>query len=134
MKTKTIICPERVRRVPHQFSWIDHRLVRERYIQGPSPQALSLYLFLCTVADAQGMSYYSDASAAKLLCLEPAQVREARRELMKAGLVAYRSPLYQVLSLDPPPPPGEAAAGQPRTGQVRSIGQILQAMIKEGGR
>jgi hypothetical protein len=61
------------------------------------------------------------------------QVREARRELMKAGLVAYRSPLYQVLSLEPPAP-GEAAAGQPRTGQARSIGEILQAMIKEGGR
>ena len=132
MKSKTIICPERVRRVPRQFSWIDHRLVRERHIQGPSPQALSLYLFLCTVADAQGLSYYSDASAAGLLSLEPAQVREARRELMKAGLVAYRSPLYQVLSLEPPP--GEASSGQARTGQVRSIGEILQALIKEGGR
>lgn len=136
MKTKTIICPERVRRVPRQFSWIDHRLVRERHIQGPSPQALSLYLFLCTVADAQGMSYYSDASAAGLLCLEPVQVREARRELMKAGLVAYRSPLYQVLSLEPARPQAGASAdrGRARTGQVRSVGEILQTLIEEGGR
>ena len=54
MKTKPILCPQRLRHLPAQFSWIDQRLVRERHIQGRSPQALSLYLFLCVVADAQG--------------------------------------------------------------------------------
>lgn len=137
MKTKTIICPERERRVPRQFSWIDHRLVRDRHIQGRSPQALSLYLFLCTVADARGLSYYSDASAAGLLSLAPAQVREARRELLMAKLIAYQSPLYQVLSLEPPSstPPLEPSPLPASRGQMRSVGEILQAMIKrEGGR
>lgn len=136
MRTKTIICPERERRVPRQFSWIDHRLVGDRHIQGPSPQALSLYLFLCTVADARGLSYYSDASAGNLLTLEPGQVRDARRELMKAGLIAYRSPLYQVLSLEPPPPPStarEPLAAQGRSASARSVGEILHAMIKKEG-
>jgi hypothetical protein len=137
MRTKTIICPERERRVPRQFSWIDHRLVSDRHIQGPSPQALSLYLFLCTVADSRGLSYYSDASAGHLLTLEPVQVRDARRELMKAGLIAYRSPLYQVLSLEPlpppPPPPREPLAAQGRPASARSVGEILHAMIKKEG-
>lgn len=42
MKTKIIPCPERLRRVPRQFSWIDHRLVREGHIEGQSPRALAL--------------------------------------------------------------------------------------------
>ena len=67
MKTKTLPCPERLRHVPRQFSWIDQRLVRNRLIQGPSPRALALYLFLCTVADAEGLSYYSDTSTGALL-------------------------------------------------------------------
>ena len=70
MKTKTILCPQRLRYVPRQFSWIDQRLVRDRHIQGRSSQALALYLFLCTVADAQGSSYYSDAMAGKILGVE----------------------------------------------------------------
>ena len=58
---KRVLCPERLRRVPPQFSWIDHRLVRDRHIAGRSAEALALYLFLVTVADGQGLSYYSDA-------------------------------------------------------------------------
>jgi hypothetical protein len=57
---------------------------------------------LVTVADAQGLSYYSDKTAARLLSLNEAQLREARRSLLAAGLIAYESPLYQVLSLEPP--------------------------------
>ena len=29
MKTKPLLCPQRLRQVPRQFSWIDQRLVRE---------------------------------------------------------------------------------------------------------
>ena len=49
-----------LRRVPRQFSWVDQRLVRDHYIDQLSPQACALYLFLVTVADAQGLSYYAD--------------------------------------------------------------------------
>ena len=44
MKTKPILCPQRLRHVPRQFSWIDQRLVRDGRIQGRSPEALALYL------------------------------------------------------------------------------------------
>jgi hypothetical protein len=131
MKTKPILCPERLRRVPRQFSWIDQRLVRDRHIQGRSPRALALYLMLCTVADAQGTSYYSDATTRKILAFTPAELREARAELVAAGLVAYGEPFYQVLGLEPAP---GAAPGQPlpapagRCGEVRSIGDVLRAM------
>ena len=50
----------KLRQVPRQFSWVDQRLVREHYIDQLSPEACALYLFLVTVADAQGLSFYSE--------------------------------------------------------------------------
>lgn len=110
MKSKPILCPQRLRHVPRQFSWIDQRLVRDGRIQGRSLEALALYLLLCTVADAQGISYYSDASTCRILSLASGTLRTARRELVEAGLVAYRTPFYQVLSLDVEPGGGGGGA------------------------
>jgi len=139
MKTKPILCPERLRRVPRQFSWIDQRLVRDRHIQGRSPRALALYLMLCTVADAEGASYYSDATTRKLLALTQAELREARAELVAAGLVAHGEPFYQVLGLGPAPGAAPAGGSQPlpaparRGGEARSIGDVLRAMAARDG-
>src|ERR1700704_7016114 len=131
MKTKRLLCPQRLRTVPHQFIWIDQRLVREGHIaRCGGAQALALYLLLVTVADAQGLSYYSDKTAARLLSLNEAELREARRSLLAVGLIAYESPLYQVLSLEP-----TSASEQPvaRTGQTLPISAILRQMLETGG-
>jgi hypothetical protein len=130
MKTKTLPCPERLRHVPRQFSWIDQRLVRNRHIQGPTPRALALYLFLCTVADAEGLSYYSDASTGALLTCSGSELRAARAELVATGLIVYQSPFYQVLSLEPRSAATVATAAEPRIGDVRSIGEIFRAMME----
>ena len=129
---KPILCPERIREVPAQFSWVDHRLVRERHICGKSPSALGLYLFLCTVADAQGLSYYSDPSIGKLLGYEMEQLDAARRELIRSGMVAYRPPFYQVLSLAGLSAEKTSAqqAEEPRSGQTQSAAQILERILK----
>jgi hypothetical protein len=116
--------------VPRQFSWIDQRLVRNRHIQGPTPRALALYLFLCTVADAEGLSYYSDASTGALLTCCGSELRAARAELVATGLIAYQSPFYQVLSLEPRTAAAVATAAEPRIGDVRSIGEIFRAMME----
>ena len=97
---KRVICSERVRKIPTQFSWVDHRLVRERYIEHCDAHAAALYLFLVTVADVQGLSYYSDASLGRTLSTDPVRLSKARGDLMRAGLIAYQRPLYQVLALD----------------------------------
>ena len=130
MKIKRVLCPERLRQVPHRFSWIDQRLVRDGHIARCGPQALALYLLLVTVSDAQGLSYYSDKTAARLLTLTEAQIREARHSLLAAGLVAYESPLYQVLSLEP-----NSASEQPvaRTGQTLPLSAILRRIWESGG-
>jgi len=135
MKAKPILCAHRLRHVPRQFSWIDQRLIRDGHIRGRTTGALALYLFLCTVADAQGASYYSDGRVCELLGLDCAGLKAARRELIDAGLVAFSRPFYQVLSLEahkmekpsgnPSHPPT-----QDRSGEVQSIGEILRSMME----
>jgi hypothetical protein len=100
MVAKRILCPERLRRVPHRFSWLDHRLVRDKHICDISHPALALYLFLVTVSDADGLSYYSDHAVESHLHLAGCLLTQARAELCTAGLIAYSRPLYQILSLD----------------------------------
>jgi len=85
--------------VPKTFSWVDHRLVRERYIDQCSHGALALYLFLVTVGDTKGLSYYSKSTLTKRLSMNDEALCQARSELIKAGLLAYQRPIYQVLAL-----------------------------------
>jgi len=118
--------PERLRRVPPQFSWVDQRLFREERCSRCDPPALALYLFLLTAADAQGLSYYSDASLGRLLRLDALQLSAARQRLIQADLIAYRKPLYQVLSLDRVDPPSQ------RTGDATSVGELLRRVLEKG--
>lgn len=126
MIVKHLLCPERVRRVPEQFSWVDHRLVRDRHICRCSVESLALYLLLVTVADAEGLSYYSERAVGQLLSMDEAGVQRGRSELMKAGLIAYEKPLYQVLSLDSQPYQPAAAV---RGNRCASLGEVLRAAI-----
>jgi hypothetical protein len=93
----------RLRTVPPQFSWVDQRLVRERYIDQLSHEACTLSLFLVTVADAQGLSYYANLSLCQRLSLTSTALYHARQALITRGLIAYQPPLYQVLALDGAP-------------------------------
>ena len=104
---KRPISSTKLRQVPSQFSWVDQRLVRERYIDQLSHEACALYLFLVTVADAHGLSYYAESSLCQRLSMTGPELHQARRALITRGLVAYQRPLYQVLALDAAP--GEAA-------------------------
>jgi hypothetical protein len=125
---KRLLCPARVRKVPKQFSWVDHRLVRDRYIEHCDAYALALYLFLVTVADDQGLSYYPDAAIAQRLSMDGVTLNKARQALTRAQLIAYEKPLYQVLALGPPCPLGEH---EHRRGEFRSIRALLaQSMGK----
>ncbi len=100
MVSKVPIVAERIRKVPRHFSWIDHRLVRDRHIENCTHAAAALYLFLVTVGDAKGMSYYGDKSMIKYLCMDQNALDDARANLINIGLIAWQKPLYQVLSLD----------------------------------
>ena len=123
---KHLVRPERLRRVPPQFSWVDQRLFRTGQTAQCDPAALALYLFLVTVADAQGLSYYSETSLGRFLRLDGLHLRAARGRLCDAELIAYQTPLYQVLSLDPAEPT------TPRIGTALPIGEILRRVLEKG--
>lgn len=97
--SKQVICSARLRRVPAQFSWVDQRLVRDRHLDRLDVHAAAFYLFLVTVADAQGLSWYGDTSTSARLSMDVGRLRQARGDLIRAGLLAYTEPLYQVLAL-----------------------------------
>lgn len=96
--------PQRKRQVPPRFSWVDQRLVRERYVERCGTPALALYLVLVTVADSDGVSYYGDRSLCRMLHWSGIELKGARHDLQAAGLIAYRRPFYQVLDLCPNAP------------------------------
>ena len=135
MRGREPIVPHRRRNIPSQFSWVDHRLVREGHIQGRSMSALGLYLFLVTVADVDGLSWYSDAALCRLLSWNESQLQSARQELSQAELIAYRKPLYQVLDLGPAMAVSEHSRhNASHTTEVMSVGQVLQNILTGGAR
>ena len=125
MTHKFPICPDRIRSIPEQFSWVDHRLVRDRHIERLSHEACALYLFLVTVADCQGLSYYSDPSLCERLAMDAPTLASARTCLRNAGLIAYQKPLCQVLAL------GEVLLAPKRTrapGEPMTISEIFKKL------
>ena len=97
---KHLLNQQRLRRVPSQFSWVDHRLIRQNHLPRASAAAWGLYLVLVTVGDQHGLSYYSDPTLERLLSLSGEALAAARAQLVAAGLIAFEAPLYQVLGLE----------------------------------
>ena len=132
---KQLIRPERLRQVPEQFSWVDQALVQQHFIDRCQARSAALYLFLITVSDAQGLSYYGAATLARRLHVSDEQFAAARQQLIELDLIAYRSPLYQVLAL-----PGTVAAprapattGANTDGQPVSLATLLQQAQQRRG-
>jgi hypothetical protein len=124
--TKLPILKNRIRKVPKQFSWIDHRLVRDRHIEKFTHPAAALYLFLVTVGDVDGLSYYGDKSVMKRLCMDQSTLQIARSNLIQNGMIAWQKPIYQVLSLDISDTAKRSPMGQPL-----SLGSILKKAREE---
>ena len=125
---KQVLWPERLRQVPEQFSWVDQALVQRHFIDRCDARSAALYLFLVTVSDAQGLSYYGASTLARRLRLSEEDLGSAHQQLIDLELIAYRAPLYQVLAL-----PGTVAAPRPAPrapaitgGEPVSLATLLQ--------
>ena len=121
--------------MPEQFSWVDQGLVQQHFIDRCDARSAALYLFLVTVSDAQGLSYYGAATLARRLHLSDEDLDSARRQLIELELIAYRAPLYQVLAL-----PGTVAAPRPAPrapaitgGEPVSLATLLQQAQQRRG-
>ena len=95
-----ILCPDRIRRRHGSFGWIEHRFIREGFLEGlRHPEAL-FYVFLAIVADERGISFYSQERIRQLLGIPHAHTLQgAINELVDRNLLAYRSGIYQILDL-----------------------------------
>lgn len=133
MKNKPVLCPQRLRQLPAHWSWVDHRLVRDEHVSRCDASALALYLFLVCVADAQGLSYYSDRSICRRLRWEASVLTRAREQLVAVGLVAYEKPLYQVLELEPSRswmvPSLRIPTSSSRSDEERPIAEAVRKML-----
>jgi hypothetical protein len=85
-----------------------------------------LYLFLVTVGDANGLSYYGDKSIVTRLSMDQSMLQNARNNLIQNGMIAWQEPIYQVLSLDISDTAKRSPMGQPC-----NLGSILKKAMEE---
>ena len=105
--------------------------MRQNLLARCDHRAWALYLFLATVGDVQGLSYYSEVAIGRQLKLDLLQVAGARQQLEQAGLIAYQKPLYQVLALPESSAPSPDST-TPRGGQTQCVGDILRRALAGG--
>jgi len=98
---RTLIVPDRVRRIEGSFAFVPHRFLRDGFWASLSRDELLLYLLLVLVADRQGMSFYYDDRLASMLRLVLDRFVAARTGIVRRDLIVHdpAGPRYQVLSL-----------------------------------
>ena len=131
MKQRCVLRPDRLRRVPTRFSWIDHQLIREGHAQRCGVADLALYLVLVTVGDRNGVSFYSDRALSRILGIMNSEVAAARRRLVKLNLIAWQEPFYQVLSLSNVPAPTVAAKENNTSNQPPATPEQIRELVKQ---
>jgi len=123
---KRVLRPERLRQMPAQFSWVDQALVHHHLIDRIDARSAALYLFLVTVADAQGLSYYGGRALAQRLKLDPDDLVAAREQLIGLDLIAYEAPLYQVLAVPGTPISQRQLATRPESPAPRNAAGLVR--------
>ena len=103
MDARWLVDHDRIRKITGSFSWIDHRFISGGFIRDLSREEILIYLFLIAVSDRQGLSFYHDDRICSLLKIDLASLGETRENLSERSLIAWRSPVYQVLALPPQP-------------------------------
>ena len=105
---REVIRADRIRTIPQSFSWIDRQLLHGGFLAKLTTEEILLYFFLVLVSGPEGTSYWSYQRIAKLLKLPEDDIVHSTASLVKKGLVAFRFPTFQVLSLPRP----EAKGGE----------------------
>jgi hypothetical protein len=99
MIEKSIVCPDRVRKIHGSFAFIEHRFLREGFWNTLSHHELLLYFFLVLAADRHGLSFYAYDKICTLLRISVDEYLQARNALMDKDLIAFDGRMFQVLSL-----------------------------------
>ena len=124
MRKYCIPQPARVRRIENSFAWIDHRLLRNGYLEVMTHHDQALYLFLALVADRHGVSFYRKEKICDCVGLDWGEFEVARDRLIDFKLIAFErysaltpNGYYQMLPVDGRPPSLEEQIGQARSAE-----------------
>ena len=106
-KPLPVLVPDRLRKPPPSFAWVDHRLRSSGLLEMLEPPEVGLYLFLVLAADKDGLSCWRlDRIEREMPCFERSALWKARDHLIELDLVAFRpwrasdpDGVYQVLSI-----------------------------------
>jgi len=121
----------RLRRINGSFSWIDHRLLKQGYLERMSPPEMLLYFFLVLVGDKNGVSFYHHDRIRGYLKMDISTYAEARQGLRNKMLIACEDIRVQILQLpEMVPRKIPATKRQVSVGTDLSIAEILQDMFK----
>ena len=82
MKKYHIPQPQKIRSIRNSFAWIDHRLVRNGFIETMTHQDMALYLFLVLAADKNGVSFYRKEKICQAVSLDYSQFEIAKDRLI----------------------------------------------------
>lgn len=125
MIAKKPLLPERIRGIEGSFAFIEHRFLRDGFVQHLSRHELLVYFFLVLAADRQGLSYYSYEKICSQLKLRLDDYIHARDCLIRRDLIAFDGRLFQVLSLPQAPvataKPAKAPLGPQSPEQIGTI-------------
>ena len=106
-KPLPLLTPQRIRKIPPSFAWIDHRLRSEGFLERLRPEDIGLYLFLALAADRNGLSCWRlDRIQHAMPCFDRHKLWDARRRLAELDLLTYHpwrcdepDGCYQLLSI-----------------------------------
>jgi hypothetical protein len=130
MISRTPINNQRIRNITGSFSWLDHRLLADGYLQAMSADEILLYFFLVLVGDKNGISFYSYDKVCALLKLDVDRFIAARNRLMDRDLIAAEQGRFQVLQLPEHHEIQRSRSQQPaRLNQSASLAQLLRQML-----
>jgi hypothetical protein len=96
MKKYHIPQPKNIRKIKDSFAWIDHRLIRNGFLETMTHHDMVLYLFLILAADRNGVSFYRKEKICQAVSLDFSQFEIARDRLVNMNLIVFES--YSVLS------------------------------------
>ena len=89
--------PRRIRYPRGAYGWVDLKIVTEGHLQALDPSSALTYLFLCTVGNREGISFWSRSRMARALSLSLETIDAALRVLARVDLIAATERIVQVL-------------------------------------
>ncbi len=131
MIEKTPLLRERVRKITGSFAFIEHRFLRDGFLQGLCHHELILYYFLLLVADTNGLSYYGYHKICTLLQLSLDDYILARDALIEKDLIAFDGRLFQVLSLPEQPLAKPSKPLKTKEHMAQNDPATIQQMIRQ---